>query len=209
LSTSGDRKATIQGSRCLAIHALPNESPGATSFVEAFEYDAITVTKQSDIYREVLQHGTDDAVGEFNAFNGEWLLKMVTANTKIRREREGIIGAWKLISALISKSDITWVPLSVAEMIRVSGNIGLRMSDGDFSRYHTVTTWHCDLREADLPKESYDVVLAAAVLHHLRDDEAWRAAFKKVISVLRPGGSFAARKPAEFADWPATAIVSL
>lgn len=99
-------------------------------------YDAITVTKQSDLYREVLQHGSDEAVGEFNAFNGEWLLKMVTANTKIRREREGIIGAWKLMSALVSKSDITWVPLSVAEMIRVSGNIGLRMSDGDFSRYH-------------------------------------------------------------------------
>ncbi len=54
----------------------------------------------------------------------------------------------------------------------------------------TVTTWHCDLRETNLPQESYDVVLAAAVLHHLRDDEDWRAAFEKVISVLRPGGSF-------------------
>ncbi len=99
-------------------------------------YDAITVTKQTDLYREILRHGSDDAVGEFNAFNGEWLLKMVTANEKIRREREGIIGAWKLISALVAKSEITWVPMSVAEMIRVSGNIGLRMSDGDFARYH-------------------------------------------------------------------------
>jgi DNA phosphorothioation-dependent restriction protein DptH len=99
-------------------------------------YDAITVTKQTDLYREVLRHGSDEAVGEFNAFNGEWLLKMVTANSKIRREREGIIAAWKLMSALVAKSEITWVPLSVAEMIRVSGNIGLRMSDGDFARYH-------------------------------------------------------------------------
>jgi len=54
----------------------------------------------------------------------------------------------------------------------------------------TVTTWHADLREADLPKESYDVVLAAAVLHHLRNDDDWRAAFEKIFSVLRPGGSF-------------------
>ncbi|MCC9654586.1 DNA phosphorothioation-dependent restriction protein DptH [Rhodopirellula halodulae] len=99
-------------------------------------YDAITVTRQTDLYREVLSYGSDEAVGEFNAFNGEWLLKMVTANERIRREREGIIGAWKLLSALVSQSGITWVPLSVAEMIRVSGNIGLRMSDGDFSRYH-------------------------------------------------------------------------
>ncbi len=54
----------------------------------------------------------------------------------------------------------------------------------------TVATWHADLRDADLPRESYDVVLAAAVLHHLRDDEDWQAAFEKVISLLRPGGSF-------------------
>jgi DNA phosphorothioation-dependent restriction protein DptH len=61
---------------------------------------------------------------------------MVTDNKNLRREREGIVGAWKLMSALLADSDITWVPLSVAEMIRVSGNIGLRMSDGDFARYH-------------------------------------------------------------------------
>jgi tRNA (cmo5U34)-methyltransferase len=53
-----------------------------------------------------------------------------------------------------------------------------------------VTTWQADLREANLPKSSYDVVLAAAVLHHLRDDEDWQAAFEKIFAVLRPGGSF-------------------
>ena len=99
-------------------------------------YDAITVTKQTELYREILRYGSNDAVGEFNAFNGEWLLKMVTANEKIRREREGIISAWKVMSALLCNSEITWVPMSVAEMIRVSGNIGLRMSDSDFARYH-------------------------------------------------------------------------
>lgn len=61
-----------------------------------------------------------------------------------------------------------------------------RVSDAGID---AVTTWHRDLREADLPKVSYDVVLAAAVLHHLRDDEDWRAAFEKIFSVLRPGGS--------------------
>ena len=62
-----------------------------------------------------------------------------------------------------------------------------RVSDAGVDK---VTTWHADLRDADLPLESYDVVLAAAVLHHLRDDEDWLAAFEKIISVLRPGGSF-------------------
>ncbi|WP_145384452.1 class I SAM-dependent methyltransferase [Stieleria neptunia] len=54
----------------------------------------------------------------------------------------------------------------------------------------SVTAWQADLRDADLPKESYDVILAAAVLHHLRDDADWQAAFEKVYSLLRPGGSF-------------------
>jgi tRNA (cmo5U34)-methyltransferase len=46
-----------------------------------------------------------------------------------------------------------------------------------------------DFRVADLPRQSFDVVLAAAVLHHLRDDADWRAAFTKIYDLLRPGGS--------------------
>jgi tRNA (cmo5U34)-methyltransferase len=62
-----------------------------------------------------------------------------------------------------------------------------RVVDAGFA---AITIWHNDLRDANLPKESYDVVLAAAVLHHLRDDADWRSAFEKVYSVLQPGGSF-------------------
>ena len=37
---------------------------------------------------------------------------------------------------------------------------------------------------------SYDVVIAAAVLHHLRDDHDWEAAFRKIYRIIKPGGSF-------------------
>lgn len=47
-----------------------------------------------------------------------------------------------------------------------------------------------DFRAIDIPESSYDVVLAAAVLHHLRGDEDWERAFSKVYKLLRPGGSF-------------------
>ena len=53
-----------------------------------------------------------------------------------------------------------------------------------------ITVWQSDIREAELPQESYDVILAAAVLHHLRDDEDWQTVFEKILSLLRPGGSF-------------------
>jgi len=47
-----------------------------------------------------------------------------------------------------------------------------------------------DLRTAPLAENTYDVVIAAAVLHHLRDDADWLAAFKKIHSVLKTGGGF-------------------
>lgn len=46
-----------------------------------------------------------------------------------------------------------------------------------------------DFRTADLPGEGYDVILAAAVLHHLRDDDDWEHAFRKLHRLLRSGGS--------------------
>lgn len=54
----------------------------------------------------------------------------------------------------------------------------------------TVRIFHGDFRKIDFEPESYDVILAAAVLHHLRDDRDWETAFRKVHSLLRPGGSF-------------------
>jgi tRNA (cmo5U34)-methyltransferase len=52
-----------------------------------------------------------------------------------------------------------------------------------------VRTWHGDFRETDLPAGSFDVILAAAVLHHLRDDADWESAFAKMFGWLAPGGS--------------------
>lgn len=46
-----------------------------------------------------------------------------------------------------------------------------------------------DFRTADLPEGGYDVILAAAVLHHLRADDDWREGFQKLHRILRPGGS--------------------
>jgi tRNA (cmo5U34)-methyltransferase len=46
-----------------------------------------------------------------------------------------------------------------------------------------------DFREAPLADGAYDVVLAAAVLHHLRDDDDWETAFAKIHRILAPGGS--------------------
>lgn len=103
-------------------------------YTSSSSYDAITVTAQRGLFEKVIKQGDGGQINEFNAFNGDWLLKMMTCAATINKERKGVIGAYKFVTSLVYNSDITWVPLSVAEMIRVSGNIGLKMSDSEFSR---------------------------------------------------------------------------
>lgn len=56
-------------------------------------------------------------------------------------------------------------------------------------RVGLVRTFAGDFRELPFADGAYDVILAAAVFHHLRDDTDWEAAFSKVFRLLRPGGS--------------------
>ena len=46
-----------------------------------------------------------------------------------------------------------------------------------------------DIRELELGSERFDIILAAAVLHHLRSDDEWRVVFQKFHDSLRPNGS--------------------
>ena len=52
-----------------------------------------------------------------------------------------------------------------------------------------VRSFQGDFRTIDLPAGQYDVILAAAVLHHLRDDQDWEEAFHKLYCLAAPGGS--------------------
>ena len=52
-----------------------------------------------------------------------------------------------------------------------------------------VRTFQGDIRDVAFTKESYDIILAAAVLHHLRDEEDWRNTFQRIFHLTAPGGS--------------------
>ena len=51
-----------------------------------------------------------------------------------------------------------------------------------------VETIQGDIREVGLKENSFDIILAGAVLHHLRDDKDWETTFDKLYSLLKPGG---------------------
>lgn len=46
-----------------------------------------------------------------------------------------------------------------------------------------------DMRNLNLPDNSFDIILAAATLHHLRDNADWENVFGKMYNALKPGGS--------------------
>jgi len=51
-----------------------------------------------------------------------------------------------------------------------------------------VTILQGDIREIELPENHYDIILAGAVLHHLRDDKDWVTTFSKLFRLLKQGG---------------------
>src|SRR5580692_6237131 len=52
-----------------------------------------------------------------------------------------------------------------------------------------VTAMQADIRNIELPDEAFDVAVAAATLHHLRDEREWQQVFGDVYRALVPGGS--------------------
>ncbi|HEY5508372.1 MAG TPA: class I SAM-dependent methyltransferase [Paludibacter sp.] len=51
-----------------------------------------------------------------------------------------------------------------------------------------VTILQGDIREVGLNENHFDIILAGAVLHHLRDNKDWETTFSKLYSLLKPGG---------------------
>jgi tRNA (cmo5U34)-methyltransferase len=51
-----------------------------------------------------------------------------------------------------------------------------------------VQTLQEDIRAVELKENHFDIILAGAVLHHLRDDQDWETCFAKLYKLLKPGG---------------------
>jgi tRNA (cmo5U34)-methyltransferase len=47
-----------------------------------------------------------------------------------------------------------------------------------------------NIAEYSLPENEYDIVVAAAVLHHMRTEEEWEKVFKNIFLSVKSGGSF-------------------
>jgi tRNA (cmo5U34)-methyltransferase len=72
-------------------------------------------------------------------------------------------------------------------------DLSLPMLDKAFERVSKETNGRVepkqgDIREVNLPENHFDIILAGAVLHHLRDNQDWETTFAKLFSLLKSGG---------------------
>lgn len=111
------------------------------------KYDAITVTKHLEQYDNLLriydgeikgkeekERFRENMMGYFNSLNGEWLLKVMNSTEDKVREKMSIVSASVLLTAFMKRTEsIIWVPISLEEILRVTGSIGLEQ-DSLFSK---------------------------------------------------------------------------
>jgi len=114
-------------------------------YTTAGGYDAITVTRKSGPYQKVIEDflskkGVEDVrehsagvINMFNAINGDWLLKLISSKSHAPKEKISILSAVKLALAKFKKDNFIWVPISLEEVLRVSGGAGLKQSEGFLS----------------------------------------------------------------------------
>jgi tRNA (cmo5U34)-methyltransferase len=82
-------------------------------------------------------------------------------------------------------------PLDRITLVDLSANM-LDAASARLAQAAPATQLHplqADVRDLDLPPQSHDLIVAAAVLHHLRAEVEWAVLFRSLFQILRPGGS--------------------
>ncbi len=79
--------------------------------------------------------------------------------------------------------NVTLVDLSLPMLNRATERIS-KVTSG------RLTTLQNDMRDLTFEPETFDIIVAASTLHHLRTDNEWHAVFSQFYNALKPGGSF-------------------
>lgn len=112
------------------------------------KYDSITVTKHIGLYENILKKSYEKyALSEetfprfnetmkdyFNCLNGSWMLRLVNQTESKVREKMSLVATSIVMQRFLQRNaGIIWIPVSLDEILRVTGEIGLKM-EGIFSK---------------------------------------------------------------------------
>lgn len=107
------------------------------------KYDSITVTKHISQYENMLRMAyerytsgnmnvlqfNEMMTDYFNSLNGSWLLGIINKSEFQIREKLSIVAASIIMRHFLSRcKDVIWLPISLDEILRVSGSIGMTQS---------------------------------------------------------------------------------
>lgn len=105
-------------------------------------YDSITVTEQIDQYKNMIRtpykafslpegdfnRFNQTMLSYFNCLNGSWLLNVIREPEVKIREKMSIVAACILMKQFVKRvKDVVWIPISLEEILRVTGSIRLPM----------------------------------------------------------------------------------
>lgn len=112
------------------------------------KYDSITVTQQTKQYDNMLSGFYDNCISNpsqkdkfrqtmmnyFNSLNGDWLLSIINKTDVQVREKMSIVSACIMMRKFLARNEnVIWIPISLEEILRVTGSIGLEQ-DSLFSK---------------------------------------------------------------------------
>jgi tRNA (cmo5U34)-methyltransferase len=127
--------------------------------------------------------------GQISTIDAKISLELITEAAAIFRP-----DAVNLLDVGCGAGNYTIMMLSKIKNLNcVLADLSLPMLDKAFERISRETvgkveTIQGDIREIKLKENHFDIILAGAVLHHLRDDADWEFTFSKLFNALSPGG---------------------
>jgi tRNA (cmo5U34)-methyltransferase len=127
--------------------------------------------------------------GQVSTIDAKISLELITESAK-----RIVPDAGNLLDIGCGAGNFTLMMLSKLENLNCTlVDLSKPMLDKAFERVsqranNKVTILQGDIREIELPENSFDIILAGAVLHHLRDDRDWETTLSKLFRLLKPNG---------------------
>jgi tRNA (cmo5U34)-methyltransferase len=150
-----------------------------------------TVTEIRERFDNEVERFSNLETGQVATMDAKLSLELITCTARaIKPEAKTILdlgcGAGNYTLKMLSK-----VPNLNCTLVDLSQNMldkaKERVSEITSSKVQTIQG---DIRDIELPKNHFDIILAGAVLHHLREDSDWEMVFQKLYDSLTPGGCF-------------------
>lgn len=148
-----------------------------------------TVKEIKERFDNEVERFSNLETGQVATIDAQVSLELLTSSAKVIKPKATTIldlgcGAGNYTLKMLSKLpnlNCTLIDLSQNMLHKAHERVSV-MTTG------TVKTIQGDIRDIPLHKNHFDIILAGAVLHHLREDSDWEYVFQKLYDSLTPGG---------------------